>query len=80
MEFLFVTFWARVWYGTHDLLYLVDGGCPGEQGFSQQHLPQDTAKAPHVYTFSVPLDETCSFYTLIHSKQLHDFPKQYSVT
>lgn len=48
------TFWAGVWYGTHDLLDLVDGGGPGEQGFSQQHLSQDTAKTPHVHTFSVP--------------------------
>lgn len=51
------TFWAGVWYGTHDLLYLVDGGGPGEQGFSQKHLSQNTAKTPHVHTFSVPLDK-----------------------
>lgn len=56
--FLF-TFGAGVRYGTHDLLYLVNGGSPREQCFSQQHLSQDTAKAPHVHTFSVPLDETC---------------------
>lgn len=60
MSFL-VTFWAGVWYGTHDLLYLVDSGRPREQGFSQQHLSQDAAKAPHVYTFSVPVDIMHSF-------------------
>lgn len=51
-----VTFWAGVWYGTHDLLNLVDGGRPREQSLSQQHLSEDTAKAPHVYTCCVPLD------------------------
>lgn len=47
-----------MWNGTHDLLYLVDGGCPREQGFSQQHLSQDTAETPHVHAFSVPLENT----------------------
>lgn len=54
-------------YGTHDLLYLVDGGGPREQGFPQQHLSQDTAKTPHVHTFSVPVDKMSSFYSLVHS-------------
>lgn len=61
-----VTVWAWVWYGTHDLLYLIDSGCPGEQGFSQQHLSQDAAKAPHVHTLSVPLDEMYSVHSLVH--------------
>lgn len=60
-----VTFWAGVWYGTHDFLYLVDGGGPGEQGFPQQHLSQDTAKAPHVHTFSVSLDKKYSPHSLV---------------
>lgn len=62
-----ITFWAGVWYGTHDFLYLVDGGCPWKQGFSQKHLSKDTAKTPHVYTFSVPLDKMYSSYSLVHS-------------
>lgn len=62
-----VTIWAWVWYGTHDFLYLVDGRCPREQGFSQQHLSQDAAKAPHVHTLSVPLDKMYSFHNLVHS-------------
>ncbi len=68
-----ITFWAGVWYSTHDLLYLVDGGCPGEQGFSQQHLSQDAAKAPHVHTFSVPVDEMGSF--LQSGTLITHFPK-----
>lgn len=72
---MWVTFWARVRYGTHDLLYLVDGGGPREHGFTQQHLSQDAAKAPHVYTFSVPLDRMYYFYSLVHSKQPSHFFK-----
>lgn len=51
-----ITFRTRVRNGTHDLLYLVDGRRSREQGFSQQHLPQDTAETPHVNAFGVPFD------------------------
>lgn len=56
-----------MWYGTDDLLYLIDGGCPGKQGFSQQHLSEDTAEAPHIHTFSVPSDKMYTSYSLKHA-------------
>lgn len=52
----FVTFWAWVRYGTHDLFDLVDSGSPRKQSFTLKHLSQDAAQAPHIHTFSVPLD------------------------
>ena len=59
--------------GTEDLLYLVDGGRAGEQSLPQEHLPQDTAYAPHVDPFGIPrtgaqqlthsgFDPQCSVY------------------
>lgn len=52
-----ITLRTGVRYGSHDLLYLVDGGRSREKGFSQQHLPQDAAEAPHVNAFGVPFDK-----------------------
>lgn len=65
-EMSYQTFWAGVRYGTHNLLNLVDGGSPREQGFPQQHLCQDTAQAPHVHTFSIPMDKMHSVHSLTH--------------
>lgn len=63
------TFRAGVRYGTHDLFNLVDSGSPRKQSFTQQHLSQNAAKAPHVHTFGVPLDKRYSLITDLKKQQ-----------